>query len=237
MVGSRPPYVNRAVDEAPCGGDDAGKVLTGLEGSRRSILFRDLWVESELVSAMMADMFEGLAGAIDEVEVPVSGDAIACARRLVDRLEAKVAEAEAEYSKAGPRRDRRLSEHGRVHPPFVSDHPARIAPTRSPGRPVGGVARAGCGVARWSGHRRAGRVGFRDRARSACRSILGEPGRDDRDHRAAHRSSPPGWCCVTPRPPPMRSRSVKRPKRGSRRGRSCPSAASPRPVPSTTNWW
>ena len=58
-------------------------------------------MQSELVSARLDDMFEGLAGAIDEAEVPVSGDGIACARRLVDRLEAKIAEAEAEYSKAG----------------------------------------------------------------------------------------------------------------------------------------
>ncbi|HEY6532539.1 MAG TPA: HNH endonuclease signature motif containing protein [Acidimicrobiales bacterium] len=45
-------------------------------------------------------MFEQLAAAIDAVDVPVHGDAIVAGRALIDRLEAKVAEAEAEYSKA-----------------------------------------------------------------------------------------------------------------------------------------
>jgi hypothetical protein len=46
------------------------------------------------------DVFEGLAAEIEAVDIPVHGDAIVAARALLDRLEAKVADAEAQYSKA-----------------------------------------------------------------------------------------------------------------------------------------
>jgi hypothetical protein len=45
-------------------------------------------------------VFEGLAAEIEAVDIPVHGDAIVAARALLDRLEAKVADAEAQYSKA-----------------------------------------------------------------------------------------------------------------------------------------
>jgi hypothetical protein len=46
-------------------------------------------------------MFEGLAGAIEAMEVPVDGAAIAEARRLLDRLDAKITEAESAYASIG----------------------------------------------------------------------------------------------------------------------------------------
>jgi hypothetical protein len=45
-------------------------------------------------------MFEVLAAEIEAVDIPVHGDAIVAARALLDRLEAKVADAEARYSRA-----------------------------------------------------------------------------------------------------------------------------------------
>ena len=50
---------------------------------------------------MLGRMFEGLAGAIDAVDVPVDGAAIAEARRLLDRLHAKITEAESAFVAGG----------------------------------------------------------------------------------------------------------------------------------------
>ena len=46
-------------------------------------------------------MFEGLAAMIEATEVPVDGAAIAEARRLLDRLDAKIVEAESTYASIG----------------------------------------------------------------------------------------------------------------------------------------
>jgi hypothetical protein len=52
----------------------------------------------ELVCATITPMFEALAGVIEATEVPVTGAAIAEARRLLDLLDAKITEAEATYA-------------------------------------------------------------------------------------------------------------------------------------------
>jgi hypothetical protein len=59
------------------------------------------WLSLELVSARILIMFEELAGAIEVMEVPVDGAAITAARRLLDRLDAKISEAESTFASVG----------------------------------------------------------------------------------------------------------------------------------------
>ena len=67
-------------------------------------LFWLFWLRFELVSATVVGMFRGsdaLAAAVDDVVVAATGEGIAEARRIRDRLDALIAAAEAEYSKSG----------------------------------------------------------------------------------------------------------------------------------------
>ena len=104
----------------------------------------------ELVSASLLGMAMGTAAeplqvlreAIEDLDLAVHGDAIAEVRELIDRLEARVAIAEAEYSAKRAGRGRRVPEHGRLPPRSGRGHPHRVSADRGPGEAARGVARS-----------------------------------------------------------------------------------------------
>ena len=81
-----------------------------------------------------------LREAIEGLDLAVHGDVIVEARGLLDRLDAKIGEAEAGYSKRG-----QAEIDGYANMAAFVRHSCRttlprIAPDRSPSRPVGGLA-------------------------------------------------------------------------------------------------